>query len=187
MPTPGLGSKLTARVEEVEPTILGLAQKRPKTGFGLYDVVGGGKVLRMAKIVAILTNQIHWAQLVAVLTAAWVLWLFIIHREAEPGAELDFNVDFVRRQDQKWLIEIEAKMTNRSQVRNWYRDFRIVVRYFLPEDDAIHLNQTSSAKGDRGENLCMPSIALGSVVGANRFSLARSHGSRQNGTHGELR
>jgi len=73
--------------------------------------------------------------LVVVVPAGWILWLFLIRREAEPGAELDLDVDFVGKQDGKWLIEVVAKITNRAGVRHWYHQFRVVVRYILPEDD----------------------------------------------------
>lgn len=75
--------------------------------------------------------------LVGVVSAGWVLWLFLIRREAEPGAELDLDVEFLGKQDGKWLIEVVAKITNRAGVRHWYRQFRVVVRYLLPEDEII--------------------------------------------------
>lgn len=75
--------------------------------------------------------------LVAVLPTgkAATIWLFLLRREAEPGAELDLDVEFVGKQNGKWLIEVVAKLTNRPGVRHWYRQFRVVVRYLLPEDD----------------------------------------------------
>src|ERR1700686_4720666 len=72
---------------------------------------------------------------VAVISAAWILWLFLLRREAEPGAELDPDVEFLGKQNGKWLIEVVAKLTNRAGVRHWYRQFRVVVRYLLPDDD----------------------------------------------------
>src|SRR5712692_10063387 len=78
-----------------------------------------------------------WVVLVSALSAMWVVWLFVIRREAEPGAELDLNVEFVGRQDGKWLIEVVAKLTNKSAVRHWYRQFRVVVRYLLPGDKIV--------------------------------------------------
>jgi hypothetical protein len=83
------------------------------------------------------TLSAWWGVLVTAVSAAWVIWLFIIRREAEPGAELDLNVEFVGRQDGKWLIEVVAKLTNRGAVRHWYRQFRVVVRYLLPGDEII--------------------------------------------------
>ena len=79
----------------------------------------------------------YWGGLVTVLAAAWILWLFILRREAVPGSELELDVDFVGRQDGKWLIEVVGKLTNRSAVRNWYHNFRVVVRYFLPSDQIV--------------------------------------------------
>jgi hypothetical protein len=75
--------------------------------------------------------------LVGLVSAGWVLWLFLLRREAEPGAELDLDVEFVGKQDGKWLIEVVANITNRASVRHWYRQFRVVVRYLLPEEEII--------------------------------------------------
>jgi len=73
----------------------------------------------------------------AMVSAGWVLWLFLLRREAEPGAELDLDVEFLGKQDGKWLIEVVARITNRGGVRHWYKQFRVTVRYLLPEDQLI--------------------------------------------------
>jgi hypothetical protein len=87
------------------------------------------------RFISIVTD--HWLGLTSLVTAGWFLWLFIIKREATPGSELELDVDFVGQQDDKWLIEVVAKLTNRSSVRNWYDHFRVVVRYFLPSDTIV--------------------------------------------------
>jgi hypothetical protein len=66
--------------------------------------------------------------------AVWVVWQFLIRREAVPGAELSIDVEFVSRQDHSWVIEVVATLTNQSLVRHWYKNFRLSVRYLLPED-----------------------------------------------------
>jgi hypothetical protein len=70
--------------------------------------------------------------LVTAVPAAWILFRFLLRREAEPGAELNLDVDFVGRQDGQWLIEVVAKLTNKGAVRHEYSEFRVVVRYLLP-------------------------------------------------------
>jgi hypothetical protein len=72
--------------------------------------------------------------IVTTFSAAWILFRFLLRREAEPGAELDLDVEFVGRQEGQWLIEVVAKLTNKSSVRHGYREFRVVVRYLLPTD-----------------------------------------------------
>src|SRR5438128_741347 len=81
-------------------------------------------------------NQIisNTTLLIATVSAVWIIWLFLTRRQGEPGGELQINVDFVGQQDDKWLIEVSAILTNRSSVRHRYRDFRLKVRYFLPTD-----------------------------------------------------
>jgi hypothetical protein len=78
-----------------------------------------------------------WVVFVALVSAMWAVWLFLLRREAEPGAELDLSVDFVGRQNGQWLIEVVARLTNRGAVRHWYRQFQVVVRYLLPEDRIV--------------------------------------------------
>lgn len=78
-----------------------------------------------------------WGVAVTVLSATWIVWLFILRREAEPIVELDVNITFVGRQKGSLLIEAEAKLTNKGKVREWYRQFRVVVRYILPDDEII--------------------------------------------------
>lgn len=75
--------------------------------------------------------------LVALVSAMWVLWHFLIRREGEPGAEIEIKVDFVGKQKEKWLIEVSAILTNRSYVRHEYKDFQLRVRYLLPDDEVI--------------------------------------------------
>jgi hypothetical protein len=75
--------------------------------------------------------------LFAIISAVWFYWLFISRREAEPGAELQINVDFVGQQKAKWLIEVSAILTNRSLVRHRYLDFRVNIRYLLPADEIV--------------------------------------------------
>jgi hypothetical protein len=78
-----------------------------------------------------------WGVAVTVLSATWIVWLFILRREAEPIVELDVNITFVGRQKGSLLIEAEAKLTNKGKVREWYRQSRVVVRYILPDDEII--------------------------------------------------
>ena len=72
---------------------------------------------------------------VAIVSAMWVYWHFLIRREGEPGAEIEINVDFVGQQESKWLIEVSAILTNRSFVRHDYQDFQLKIRYLLPTDE----------------------------------------------------
>lgn len=73
--------------------------------------------------------------LFTIVSAVWVYWHFLMKREGEPGAEIEVNVDFVGRQNDKWLIEVSAILINRSFVRHRYRDFQLQVRYLLSGDE----------------------------------------------------
>jgi hypothetical protein len=58
----------------------------------------------------------------------------LVKREVEPGSELQLGLEFVGQQANQWLIEVEAVLKNQGLVRQWYSDFRIVIRYLLPYD-----------------------------------------------------
>ncbi len=68
------------------------------------------------------------------MSGVWIAWQFLIKRKGDPGAELQVELEFVGKQDGKWLVEIIALVTNRGFVRHWYQDFRVAVRYLLPND-----------------------------------------------------
>ena len=78
-----------------------------------------------------------WTTIATLISAGWLLWLFIVKREAEPSAELDFDLKFVGSQDAKWLVEVLARLCNKGSVRLWYDDFEVVVRYLLPDDKVL--------------------------------------------------
>ena len=72
--------------------------------------------------------------LFVIVAGVWIYFKFISGRQGEPGADLTIDLDFAGRQDGHWLVEIAATLANKSQVRQWYTDFQVVVRYLLPED-----------------------------------------------------
>jgi hypothetical protein len=90
--------------------------------------------------------------LFAMVAAMWVFWQFLIRRASEPGAELDVDLTFVGQQDEKWLIEVVAILKNQSQVRHWYHDFRLVVRYLLPQDAIVDADPNTNPKVSRKLN-----------------------------------
>ena len=81
-------------------------------------------------------NQIlsNTTVLIAAVSAMWIIWLFLIKLQGEPGGELQIDVDFVGQQNNNWLIEVSTILTNRSLVRYRYGAFRLNVRYLLPTD-----------------------------------------------------
>lgn len=72
--------------------------------------------------------------LFGIAAAVWVVTQFLLRRESAPGAELELHVDFVARQQGQFLIEISATLANRGFVQQRYGDFRLVVRYLMPDD-----------------------------------------------------
>jgi hypothetical protein len=83
-------------------------------------------------------ETIKWlTPLFALVGALWAVGMFLMKREADPGAELEIQLDFAGRQGGSWLIEVAAILRNQGFVRHWYHDFRVVVRYLLPDDPII--------------------------------------------------
>lgn len=64
----------------------------------------------------------------------WVYWKFIHQREHEATMDIDLEVLFVGRQDDKWIVEITALLRNKSTARVKYEDFQLVTRYALSGD-----------------------------------------------------
>jgi hypothetical protein len=73
----------------------------------------------------------------AALVAAATVWWFFVRRELEPASELTIDVYFAGKQAQQVLVEVIATLTNKSMVRQGYRDFQVSVRYLLPGDAVI--------------------------------------------------
>lgn len=69
-----------------------------------------------------------------VVAVIWVATQFILRREIVPTSDLELDLLFAGRQDDQLLVEISATLANRGFVRHRYYDFRIVVRYMLPDD-----------------------------------------------------
>ena len=47
---------------------------------------------------------------VAAVAAVWVVWQTLLKREVDPTAELSIDLQFVARQDDKWIVEVIATM-----------------------------------------------------------------------------
>jgi hypothetical protein len=73
------------------------------------------------------------ATAVAVVTA----WWFLFRRSLEPGCELQIDAHFAGRQSNRILLEVVASLTNKSSVRQNYRDFRVSVRYLCASDAVV--------------------------------------------------
>ena len=69
-----------------------------------------------------------------VIGGGWTYWKFVIQRANEPATDLDIDVNFVGKQDAKWIVEITVTLENKSQVRLRYQEFQITARYLLSGD-----------------------------------------------------
>lgn len=45
-----------------------------------------------------------------IIGAGWAYWKFVIQRASEPATDLDIGVNFVGKQDGKWIIEITVTL-----------------------------------------------------------------------------
>lgn len=95
--------------------------------------------------------------------AIWLFAHFFLRREAEPGAELALDVYFVGRQDAKRLIEVVATLANRGFIRHRYDNFRVNVRYLMPDDPI------ADGEEKLGHQLTMPHTIDERVGGVKRF------------------
>jgi hypothetical protein len=69
-----------------------------------------------------------------IIGAAWVYWKFVHKRLHEATMDVDLEVVFVGKQNEKWIVEITAVLRNKSSGRLRYEDFQVVARYVLPDD-----------------------------------------------------
>jgi hypothetical protein len=70
-----------------------------------------------------------------IIGASWTYWKFVIQRESEPATDLDIDVNFVGKQDTKWIIEITVTLENKSQARlKFEKNFQVTARYLLAGD-----------------------------------------------------
>jgi hypothetical protein len=55
------------------------------------------------------------------LAAGATVWWFLVRRELEPSGELAIDVNFAGRQDSQILVEVIATLSNKSSVRQSYK------------------------------------------------------------------
>jgi len=85
--------------------------------------------------------------LAIMLGGAWAYWKFSVQREREPRAEFDLTAEFVGKQDDKWLIEVSARLANKGKVRHPMNNATISLRYLRAgdtiseSDDPRHFRQ----------------------------------------------
>lgn len=75
--------------------------------------------------------------LAVIVGGVWVYWRFIFQREREPRAEFDVSAEFVGFQDNKWLIELSARLANKGQVRHDVKEATVEVRYLRANDAVV--------------------------------------------------
>ena len=68
------------------------------------------------------------------LAAGATVWWFLVRRELEPSGELAIDVNFAGRQDSQILVEVIATLSNKSSVRQSYKNFRVNLRYLRQTD-----------------------------------------------------
>ena len=68
------------------------------------------------------------------ITAIAAGWWFLYRRELEPSSELSLNLIFAGRQAGHLIVEVEAILSNKSSVRQSYRNFELSVRYLTSSD-----------------------------------------------------
>ena len=65
-----------------------------------------------------------WCSTAAVLLGGgWVLWRFVLQREAHPKIEFAIELQVLGRVHDEWLINVIAVVTNRGTVRHYLCDF----------------------------------------------------------------
>jgi hypothetical protein len=84
----------------------------------------------------------YWAGWQSIATiAAWFIggfWTwrrFFQFREGTPKIALNLEVNFIRKQSNKWIVTVEASLENRSKVRYRFKNFTFEIRYTLPSDE----------------------------------------------------
>ncbi|MFN0115661.1 MAG: hypothetical protein ACKVPY_13385 [Paracoccaceae bacterium] len=75
------------------------------------------------------------ATIAIVLGAGWALWRFVLFREAKPRIEFDVGFSPVIRQGGMIVIEVEATLTNKGQVRHFIDDFQFDLLFLLIDDE----------------------------------------------------
>jgi len=58
-----------------------------------------------------------------ILGGGWVLWRFILQREAHPKIEFAIELQVLGRVHDEWLVNVIAVVTNRGTVRHYLCDF----------------------------------------------------------------
>jgi hypothetical protein len=98
----------------------------------------------------------------ASLVASVTTWWFLYRRVLEPSSELELGASLVGRQADQLLLEVTALLTNKSSVRQRYRDFQVSVRYLLPT------NEIADGPENLGYQLHVPN-SIDQRIGKKRF------------------
>lgn len=96
------------------------------------DKVSGASAMDIKTVFDMVESGVKVAAII--IGGGWTYWKFVIQRANEPATDLDLDVNFVGKQDAKWIIEITVTLENKSQVRLRYQEFQITARYLLRGD-----------------------------------------------------
>jgi hypothetical protein len=75
--------------------------------------------------------------LAGVIVGAWVLWKFIIRREAHPKIQFILELNNVGSVDDKLLVEVVAIVENKGLVRHRLDNFQFDLRYLLQDEKIV--------------------------------------------------
>ena len=75
--------------------------------------------------------------LAIIIGAGWAYWKFVLQKEREPRAEFDLTADFIGKQDGKWLLEVNARLSNKGKVRHLMKNASLNIRYLTAADPVL--------------------------------------------------
>lgn len=78
----------------------------------------------------------------------WTYWRFVRQRDDCPKIEFNVDMKFVGIQNERCLIEATVIVKNKGLVRHRLSDFKLNVRYLLPEDRLVSGGQCINYQTD---------------------------------------
>lgn len=76
-----------------------------------------------------------------VIAGGWALWNYVIQRGAYAKIEFDLDLNILGRKSDKLLVEVEAIITNKGNVRQYLKDFSFKTLYLPGTDEKIEFGE----------------------------------------------
>lgn len=113
--------------------------EKPELSTSLWEL----ELEHSEKVAGITSNAL--GALPVLVGGAWVVWRYILNREAHPKIQFELELNILGIQAGKFLVEVVALVSNKGRVRHELRNFKFDLLYLKRDADLVPSDDISLA------------------------------------------